>query len=640
MRAYSIHEALQQGGAATELYLHGLSLLEIPEEVWSLPNLEVLDLENNQIGQIPEAITLLTRLRVLRLSRNPLRELPAVLDRLPSLEEIYLSCCGFRALPGALLNCRTLKKVDLSGNRIKTCRFEKAQWAKLESLSLEKNALAAFPSGLENVPSLRALLLAHNRMAEVPASSRLPAGLEYLDLCRNRITEIPGHWGASAQLRYLDLSQNRLEALPEAVRSLRQLRQLKLDDNALTRLPEFLAKLPVLDALSLRNNQLGEPPEALSRMPSLSALNLAGNPLRHLPSFPETLRALDVSKTPIEALPESFIRLVRLRSLDISHTQIREIPLLLPQLPKLEQLIWKGFPKGPTQDVRLLFHFPALKILTGALPAADWRRLHKLITAGRQADFRPEELVALDRIEKAGAKTDSHLPPERALYALSLPLPSLRRALTGWLLNHFPAATLKAGGSIGWFGRPTGVPLSLWKERLEQCGIQLAAKGVPPTHLVIGDPPYPQSVPDLSTLFGILDLSLLESFLAGEEARYLQAAENPEKTDRLQQMLRTLDAGFLRLAISFIQGGGLPPRLHTDLFLAWKLCPDPGLRTDLRRLLRQHLPFGDQKALSRSFPLNLDMDPAVLRRQMERLTEGTELDAGAVEAWREYGRKQ
>ncbi len=639
MRAYSIREALQQGGTATELYLHGLGLREVPEEVWLLPNLEVLDLENNQIGQVPEAVALLTGLRILRLSCNPLRELPVALERLPVLEEVYLSRCGFRALPGVLSACRALKKLDLSGNRIKTGALEKVQWGKLESLNLEKNALAAFPSGLENAPRLRALHLAHNRIAEVAASNRLPTGLEVLDLRRNRIAEIPGHWGALTQLRHLDLSQNRLEALPEALGQLRQLRQWKLDGNALTRLPEFLADLPVLDALSLRNNQLRELPEALSRMLALSALNLAGNPLRRLPPLPENLRALDVSKTAIETLPESFSRLTRLRALDVSHTQIPEMPPLLAQLPRLEQLIWKGYPTGPVQDTRLLMHFPALKTLTGVLPAAGWRRLHKLIAAGRKAGFGPEELVALDRIEKAGAEAECTLPLDRALHALSLPIPSLRRALTGWLITRFPASGLQAGHAIGWFGRPGGVPLVLWKKRLESCGLRMAAKGDAPTHLVIGDPPYPERAA-ITPSPGVLDQSILEFYLAREEARYLQTEENPEQADRLQRMLRSRDTSFLRLAISFIQGGGLPSRLRTDLFLAWKLCPDPGLRAELRRLLRQHLPFGDQKALSRPLPLHLEMDPATLRRQMDRLTEGTGLDARVVEAWKGYGEKR
>ncbi|MBK7476700.1 MAG: leucine-rich repeat protein [Haliscomenobacter sp.] len=639
MRAYSIREALQQGGATTELYLHGLSLCEAPEEVWSLPNLEVLDLENNQIEQVPEAVALLTGLRILRLSGNPLREVPAALERLPLLEEIYLSRCEFRTLPGVLSNCRALKKLDLSGNRIKTCALEKAQWGKLESLNLEKNALSAFPSGLENAPCLRTLDLAHNRIAEISASSRLPIGLESLDLRRNRIAGIPGHWGALTQLRHLDLSQNRLEALPEAVRQLRQLRQLKLDDNALTRLPDFMAELPVLDALNLRNNQLSELPEALSSMPSLSTLNLAGNPLHRLPPLPENLRALDVSKTAIEALPESLIRLARLRALDVSYTQIPEIPPLLAQLPRLEQLIWKGYPTGPVQDTRLLMHFPALKTLTGVLPAAGWRRLHKLIAAGRKAGFGPEGLFTLNRIEKMGPEAEINLPQEQALKALSLPFPPLRRALTGWLLSHFPASGLEAAHRIGWFGRPKGVPLGFWKERLESCGLRMAAKGDVPTHLVIGEPPYPES-PSPMPLPGILDLPVLESYLAREESRYLQTEEDAGQADRLQRMLRSRDTGFLRLAIPFIQGGGLPPRLRTDLFLAWKLCPDPGLRAELRQLLRRHLPFGDQKALSRSLPLHLEMDPAALRRQMERLTEGTGLDAGIVEAWKEYGEKR
>lgn len=158
----------------------------------------------------------------------------------------------------------------------------------------------------------------------------------------------------------------------------------------------------------------------------------------------------------------------------------------------------------------------------------------------------------------------------------------------------FPASGLQAGHAIGWFGRPGRCsPCFFWKWS-ESCGLRMAAKGDALTHSVIGYLPYPECAA-ITPSPGVLDQSILEFYLAREEARYLQTEENPEQADRLQRMLRSRDTSFLRLAISFIQGGGLPRRLRTDLFLAWKLCPDPGLRAELRRLLRQHLPFEIRK---------------------------------------------
>ncbi len=60
----------------TDLYLTGLSLVELLPEIWQLTNLKTLDLSWNNLTSLPPEIGQLTNLQELWLSNNPLESPP------------------------------------------------------------------------------------------------------------------------------------------------------------------------------------------------------------------------------------------------------------------------------------------------------------------------------------------------------------------------------------------------------------------------------------------------------------------------------------------------------------------------------------------------------------------------------------
>ncbi|MPN01668.1 hypothetical protein SDC9_148879 [bioreactor metagenome] len=91
-------DKMNSGNTATKrLVLADENLSVIPYHVFSLKNLEYLDLSNNRLISLPEEIKNLTKLKEIRLGRNKFDKFPTVLSYLPELEII-----------------------DLSGNKIKT----------------------------------------------------------------------------------------------------------------------------------------------------------------------------------------------------------------------------------------------------------------------------------------------------------------------------------------------------------------------------------------------------------------------------------------------------------------------------------------------------------------------------------------
>ena len=73
----------------TKLWLLGISLIALPPEIWSLENLEELDIGENEIEEIPADIIQLTKLKWLRCSNNKLKDLPRELLGLENLEAVY-----------------------------------------------------------------------------------------------------------------------------------------------------------------------------------------------------------------------------------------------------------------------------------------------------------------------------------------------------------------------------------------------------------------------------------------------------------------------------------------------------------------------------------------------------------------------
>jgi len=102
--------------------MHNLRVLDlgrnfidsIPPEIGRLSRLEVLDLRRNRIRTVPREVGQLKNLRVLNLSRNPILDLPDEIGTLSRLEELVLWCTGVVSFPPSFVALNnTLKLIDL-----------------------------------------------------------------------------------------------------------------------------------------------------------------------------------------------------------------------------------------------------------------------------------------------------------------------------------------------------------------------------------------------------------------------------------------------------------------------------------------------------------------------------------------------
>jgi uncharacterized protein YwqG len=142
-------------------------LIDFPQSVLEVSQLESLSLGNNVIETIPLEVSKLNALVVLNLQQNHLQELPDSLFDLP------------------------VKKLNLSYNRIENLNSCVGNLKQIELLSLACNAIASIPDSIGNLRTLKSLALGFNRLTTIPKTIERLGHLEFLSLQNNPFEELP-----------------------------------------------------------------------------------------------------------------------------------------------------------------------------------------------------------------------------------------------------------------------------------------------------------------------------------------------------------------------------------------------------------------------------------------------------------------
>ncbi|KAK2191645.1 hypothetical protein NP493_48g02031 [Ridgeia piscesae] len=190
------------------LKIRGRDLMQLPLELFSITELEVLDLSPEResslafsVMRVPSAIGRLVNLRVLMLDTNELTELPVELGTLSNLERMSLSNNHLSCLPPGFDRLRNMRSLHAANNAFSEFPTSICQLTELEFLDLSDNKLVAIPDDVSNLTNLQTFLLFMNNLSAVPDSICRLVGLRVLWLGSNNLVELPREFG---RLKSLD----------------------------------------------------------------------------------------------------------------------------------------------------------------------------------------------------------------------------------------------------------------------------------------------------------------------------------------------------------------------------------------------------------------------------------------------------
>lgn len=206
----------------TELELIRCDLERIPHSIFSLHNLQEIDLKDNNLKTIEEIISFqhLHRLTCLKLWYNHIAYIPVQVGNLTNLERLYLNRNKIEKIPTQLFYCRKLRYLDLSHNNLTFLPADIGLLQNLQNLAVTANRIEAFPPELFQCRKLRALHLGNNVLQSLPSRVSELTNLTQIELRGNRLECLPVELGECPLLKRsgLVVEEDLFSTLPPEVK--------------------------------------------------------------------------------------------------------------------------------------------------------------------------------------------------------------------------------------------------------------------------------------------------------------------------------------------------------------------------------------------------------------------------------------
>ncbi|CAK8720699.1 hypothetical protein GKODMF_12285 [Candidatus Electrothrix gigas] len=199
------------------LNLRKKGLTSLPNDLFRMPELVILDISGNQLTSLPSQISQLKGLQRLNLSENPLTSLPDKLFQLKNLKALGLGAMNLTALPRKIGELQTLIHLYLHLNKLAGLPPEIGKLANLQELNLWNNPLAVLPREIKGLKKLRYLCLNNNNLANLPPEIGELTNLEKLSLNDNRLVDLPQELCQLTKLKKIEAKRNPFVSPPPEI---------------------------------------------------------------------------------------------------------------------------------------------------------------------------------------------------------------------------------------------------------------------------------------------------------------------------------------------------------------------------------------------------------------------------------------
>ncbi|KAB0407120.1 hypothetical protein E2I00_004276 [Balaenoptera physalus] len=213
--------SLKKMANLTELELIRCDLERIPHSIFSLHNLQEIDLKDNNLKTIEEIISFqhLHRLTCLKLWYNHIAYIPIQIGNLTNLERLYLNRNKIEKIPTQLFYCRKLRYLDLSHNNLTFLPADIGLLQNLQNLAVTANRNVAEFTCQEGwcgqagpVPEVALGGFLEGSDVHGQEVHGLPCSLRARSLSWTRFGAQDGPTGT--ETLWIELRGNRLECLP------------------------------------------------------------------------------------------------------------------------------------------------------------------------------------------------------------------------------------------------------------------------------------------------------------------------------------------------------------------------------------------------------------------------------------------
>ena len=189
---------------ATEVSFRYKGLTKIPDFVFLMKNLKVLELDGNNITSLPAAIGQLKNLDGLVLKERKLTSLPATIGQLKNLEILVIWDGKLTSLPESIGKLKNLKYLDMKGNNLTSLPESIGQLKNLKFLDVSYNELTSLPKSIGRLKNLEFLRLYNEAITSLPDSFKnLPNSL--------KIWITRGPWYSNRELHQIITKQEYIE---------------------------------------------------------------------------------------------------------------------------------------------------------------------------------------------------------------------------------------------------------------------------------------------------------------------------------------------------------------------------------------------------------------------------------------------
>ena len=275
-------------------------------------NIEIIDISENAITDLPKSMSKVTgKLAGFFASNNEIGKIaPTIFKKLTSVVEI-----------------------DLRKNMIlHFSRYFLGTNYGIKTLLLAHNTVVSLPNGIFSlIPNISFLNLNDMALNEDiwHQLNNMPM-LQILFLHNNIIKSFDKEvLSKMKQLKLLDLSDNHLTLISNGLfKSQLQLGELNLTRNNITSIEkDAFTGLQNLYKLDIQQNNIQSiPSEALSELGNLVQLNISCNIIKFLPTFPASLKVLDLSENKISYIDDNvFSGLTNVLQINLAHNKINFI---------------------------------------------------------------------------------------------------------------------------------------------------------------------------------------------------------------------------------------------------------------------------------------------------------------------------